>query len=220
MIAHGIVRGVVRHVVFFRVYVLVGEDGLAVGFGIAVGAEVKLVIGSVVEVIVQRDGFVFGGVEHRINGRERRGMIGVARKADEDDQVVVTAMVRLAVLGAFDGLDVLFALLATLLIGFLGNLHIRLQPHRSRVDSIDAIGRGDHFTFTVVLGIAVKAVFVFHEGETFGVVHVVVELIARGKAFDDLTIGLGEANRCFLEERQKPIGKRPKKVLIVWLVFS
>ena len=45
--------------------------------------------------IAQGDGFVVRRVEHGVDSRCRRGMIGVARKADEDHQVVVTTMVGL-----------------------------------------------------------------------------------------------------------------------------
>jgi hypothetical protein len=103
-------------------------------------------------------------------------------------------MVELAVLRPFDGLDVLLALITTLLIGFFGNLHVRLKPNLSRVNAVDAVSGSDHFALAVVHGIAIVAVFVLNKSETIGVMYIVVELIARGKAFDDLTIGLGEAN--------------------------
>ena len=48
---------------------------------------------------------------------------------------------------------------------------------------------------TVVHGIAVVAIFLFHEGEAIGVMYIIVELITRGKTFDDLADGLGEAHR-------------------------
>ena len=156
-----------------------------------------MIIGSMMEIVAQRDGLVVRGIEHRVDGRKMRAVVGVACKTDEDDQIVVNAMVDLTVFGPFDGPDVLLALVTTLLIGFFGNLHIRFQPNLSRVNAVDAIRGSDHLTFTVVNRIAVVAVFVFREGEAVGIMHIVVELIARGKAFDDLTIGLGEANRDF-----------------------
>ena len=153
-----------------------------------------MVAGSMVEVVVQRNGIVVVGVEHRVDGRKSRAMVGVARKTDEDDQVVVAAMVELAVGRPSDRLDMLLALLTPLHVGFLGNLHVWLETYRCRVDRVNTERRGHHLALTVVHGIAVVAIFVFHEGEAIGVMYIIVELIARGKTFDDLAVGLGEAH--------------------------
>ena len=143
---------------------------------------------------MHRDGLVVVGVEHGVDGRKRCSVVGVACKADEDHQVVVAAVVKLAVGRFFRRLYVLFTLMTTLKIFLFGNLHIRLQPNRSRVDAVDTVGRSHHLASGVAHGIAVVTIFVFRESEAVGIVHIVVELIARGKAFDDLAIGLGEAN--------------------------
>mgnify|MGYP007122092649 CR=1 FL=1 len=103
-------------------------------------------------------------------------------------------MVELAVGRPFDGLDMLLALLTPLHVGFLRNLHVWLEAHRCRVDRVNTERGGNHLALTVVHGIAVVTIFVFHEGEAIGVMNIVVELIARGKAFDDLAVGLGEAH--------------------------
>ena len=51
MITHGIGVRVVRHVVFLRIVVFIGKDGLAIRKRIEVGLDVELVEGSMVEVI-------------------------------------------------------------------------------------------------------------------------------------------------------------------------
>ena len=96
MIANGVRLRIVRHIVFFWMDVLVGEDGLAVGDGIKIGTQVELVIRGVMIEVVQRHRLVVGGVEHRVDGGSRRGVVGVTSKADEDHQIVVTSVVGLA----------------------------------------------------------------------------------------------------------------------------
>ena len=156
-----------------------------------------------VEIVLQRDGLVVGGIEHGVDGEERRTVVGVARKTDENDQIVVVAVVQLAVGRPFDGLDMLQACLTTFLIGLFGNLHVGLEPHLSRVDTVDAIGRGNHLALAVVHGIAVIAAFAFHDGEAVGIVQVVVELVARGEAVDNLPVGLSDLHLDILQ-RSRP----------------
>ena len=121
-------------------------------------------------------------------------MVSVACKTDEDDQVVVATVVEFSVGRSFDRLDMLFAFLSPLQIGFLGDFCVWLKPHRSRINTIDAIGGSYHLALAVVHGIAVIAAFAFHNGKTVGIMQVVIELVARCKTFDNLAIRLGEAN--------------------------
>ena len=69
------------------------------------------------------------------------------------------------------------------------------------------VSRGDHLALAVVDGITIIAAFAFHDGEAIGVVQVVVKLIARGEAFEDLSVGLGEADWDVLQRS----GKSPLK---------
>ena len=130
-------------------------------------------------------------------------MVAVARKTDEDDQVVDTAMVVFAVGGPFDRFDILLTLLTSLHISLLRNLHVGQETHRSRVDAVDAKSGCDHPASAVVYGIEIITAFAFHDGEAVGIMQVVVKLVARGKTLDDLAIGLGEANGNVLQRSGK-----------------
>ena len=145
------------------------------------------------EVIAQRNGIVVAGVEHGVDGRKSRAMVGVARKTDEDHQVVVATVVEFAIGRPLDGLDVLFALMTPLHVGVFGNLHVRLESHRSRVDRVNAERGGDNLALSVVHGVAVVTAFVYHDGEAIGIMQIVVKFVARGKTLDNLAVRLGEA---------------------------
>ena len=119
-------------------------------------------------------------------------MIGVACKTDKNHQVVVNAMIQLAIGRPFDWPDMLQAFLTALLIGLFGDFHIRLKSNLSRVNTVDAVRGSNNLTLAPAHGIAVVTVFILDDGEAVGIVQVVVEFITRGITMDYLTVGLGE----------------------------
>ena len=130
-------------------------------------------------------------------------MVGVARKTDEDDQVIVAAVIQFAVSGPLDGLDILLELLTALVVFFSRNLDVGLQTYRSRVNAADVVGRSHHLAMAVVHGIAVVTVVAFDDSEAMGVVQVVVEFVTRGETVDDLSIRLREAYFHVLQRSRK-----------------
>ena len=119
-------------------------------------------------------------------------MVGVACKTDKNHQVVVNAMIQLAIGRPFDGSDMLQAFLTALLIGLFGDFHIRLKSNLSRVNTVDAVRGSDNLTLAPAHGIAVVTVFTLDDGVAVGIVQVVVEFITRGITMDYLAVGLGE----------------------------